>query len=142
MTEKVKPIPRDFIGQLLSKLSTCFLYTTYTRVSFLKGEVAKHLDISENNITLKEKSSVKGDNGEIIYSIYCLKIFDCEFELRFNHKVTEGKEIEVPRVVKNDEKKWWQVNVPDTKVVVEKKKTDPSDYWVLASISEYVSVAA
>lgn len=142
MAEKVRPIPRDFIGQLLNKLSDCFLYTTYTKIPFLKGEIAKHFDINECNITLKEKSSVKGDNDVIVYSIYCLKILDCEFELRFNHKVTEGKEIEVPRVVKNDEKKWWQVNVSDTKVIVEKKKTDPSDYWVLASISEYVSVVA
>lgn len=142
MAEKVKPIPRDFIGQLLSKLNNYFLHTTYTEILFLKGEIATHFDINECNITLKEKSSVKGDNEEIIYSIYCLKIFDCEFELRFNHKVIEGKEIEVPRVVKNNEKKWWQINAPDTKVVVEKKKTDPSDYWVLVSISEYVSVTA
>jgi len=142
MAEKVKPVPNDFIGPLLSKLSDYFLYTTYTNILFLKGEIGKHFDINECNITLKEKSNVKDDNDVIVYSIYCLKIFDYEFELRFNHKVTEGKEIEVPRVVKNDEKKWWQINEPDTKVVVEKKKTDPSDYWVLASISEYASVAA
>lgn len=142
MAEKVKPIPSDFIVSLLSKLSDCFLYTTYTNILFLKSEIANHFDINESNITLKEKSNLKDDNDVIVYSVYCLKIFDCEFELRFNHKVTEGKEIEVPRVVKNDEKKWWQINVPDTKVIVEKKKTDPSDYWVLASISEYASVAA
>ena len=125
---------KDFYEQLKNKLETLFLHTTFTTISFLKGEIAKHLDINESNITLREERSVTDDNGNVVYTLYTLKIFDYEFVLRFNRRVTEGKEIDVPRVVKNPHK-WWQFNEPDTKVVVEKKVTAPSEYWLLATIS-------
>lgn len=123
-------------GHLKSQLSLLFLHTTFSDISFLKGEIAKHLSINESNIFLREERTVVNDIGNVDYKLYTLKIFDNEFVVRFKHRVIEKQEIDVPRIVKNTEKKWWQFVEPDTKVVVEKKITEAKEYWLLSAISE------
>ena len=134
MSEANKNLPKDFVEQLKNKLEAYFLHTTFINVAFLKGEIAKHFNLVENNIMLKEEKNVTDDNGKLSYSLYTLRVFEAEFIVRFNHIVKDSVEIEVPKVVRG-EKKWWQVNEPDAKVIVEKKRTEPKEYWLLASIS-------
>lgn len=126
----------SYKGYLKSQLSLLFLHTTFSDVNFLKGEIAKHLIINESNIFLREERTVVNDIGNVDYKLYTLKIFDNEFVIRFNRRVAERKEIDVPRVVKNTEKKWWQFGESDTKVVVEKKITEAKEYWLFSAISD------
>ena len=134
MSEANKNLPKDFVEQLKNKLAAYFLYTTFTNVNFLKGEIAKHFNLAESNITLNEEKNVTDDNGQLLYSLYTLKVFEAEYIVRFNFMVKASVEVNAPKVVKN-EKKWWQFNEPDTKVVIEKKRKEPEEYWLLASIS-------
>ena len=90
--------------------------------------------IDKKNKSFTYKALYKADNGKLLYSLYTLKVFEAEFVVRFNHVVKDSVEIEVPKVVRN-EKKWWQFNEPDTKVIVEKQRTEPKEYWLLASFS-------
>lgn len=105
MSEANKNLPKDFVEQLKNKLEAYFLHTTFINVAFLKGEIAKHFCLAENNIMLREERNVTDDNGNILYSLYTLKVFEAEFVVRFNHIVKDSVEIEVPKVVRN-EKKW------------------------------------
>jgi len=134
MSEANKNLPKDSVEQLKNNLEAYFLHTTFINVSFLKGEIAKHFGLVENNIMLKEEKNVTDDNGNLLYTLYALRVFGVEFIVRFNHIVKDSVEIEVPKVVRN-EKKWWQFDEPDAKVIVEKQRTEPKEYWLLASFS-------
>ena len=92
------------------------------------------MEISDSEIKLTELEVKKDSEGNVTNAFYNLCIFDTNFTIRFDHRVKEAKVLNVPRVVKND-KKWWQINVPDTKVIVEQKKEEPKEYWVLSSIA-------
>jgi hypothetical protein len=120
--------------QLKGKLSTLFLHTTFNSIGFLKEEVAKHMEISDSEIKLTELEVKKDSEGNVTNAFYNLNLLGTDFTIRFDHKVKEAKVLNVPRVVKND-KKWWQINVPDTKVIVEQKREEPKEYWVLSSIA-------
>lgn len=120
--------------QLKGKLSTLFLHTTFNSIGFLKGEVAKHMEINESEIKLTELEVKKDSDGNVTNVFYNLSLLDTNFTIRFDHKVKEAKALNVPRVVKND-KKWWQINAPDTKVIVEQRQEKPKEYWVLSSIA-------
>ena len=117
------------------KLLTLFLYTSFFDIQFLKGEIAKHFEIPESSISLTHKETVKNGDGNIELILLNLKIYEFDFVVRFLPRVQQPKEIEVPKVVKV-EKKWWQINVPDTKVVIEKQMSSekPTEYWVLTDI--------
>lgn len=117
------------------KLLTLFLYTSFFDIQFLKGEVAKHFEIPESSISLNHKETVKKEDGTIDYVLFILKVYEFDFVVRFHARLQQPKEIEVPKVVKV-EKKWWQINVPDTKVVIEKQMSSekPTEYWVLTDI--------
>lgn len=122
----------SFAESLKKKLCTLFLYTAFTEPKFLAGEIAKHLDVDVSEVSLTKVNDVEEEN----YSLYSLKVFGVEFVIRFNHKVEELKDRQVPKLVKA-EKKWWQMGEPDTKVVIEavKPKQKERDYWVVHSIS-------
>ena len=107
-----------------------FLHTTFTEPKFLVGNIAKQFDIDVSDVSLTQERNVEEGN----YSLYSLKIFDTEFEIRFNYKVEELKNRQIPKLVKT-EKKWWQLGEPDTKVIMETVKTKERSYWVLSSIS-------
>ena len=50
MSEANKNLPKDSVEQLKNKLEAYFLHTTFINVAFLKGEIAKHFNLVENNI--------------------------------------------------------------------------------------------
>ena len=122
----------SFTENLKKKLCTLFLYTTFTEPKFLAGEIAKHLDIDARDVSLTQERNVEDEH----YSLYTLKIFGAEFVIRFNHKIEELKNRQVPKLVKA-EKKWWQIGKPDTKVATEtvEPKQKERNYWVVSSIS-------
>ena len=92
------------------------------------------MEISESEIKLTELEVKKDSEGNVTNVFYNLNLLGTDFTIRFDHRIKEAKVLNVPRVVKND-KKWWQINVPDTKVIVEQKKEEPKEYWVLSSIA-------
>jgi len=120
--------------QLKGKLSTLFLHTTFNSIGCLKEEIAKHMEISESEIKLTELEVKKDKDGNVTNVFFNLNFLDTDFTIRFDHRVKEAKVLNVPRVVKND-KKWWQINTPDTKVIVEQRQEKPKEYWVLSSIA-------
>lgn len=120
----------SFAENLKKKLCTLFLHTTFTEPKFLVGNIAKQFDIDVSDVSLTQERNVEEGN----YSLYSLKIFDTEFVIRFNYKVEELKNRQIPKLVKT-EKKWWQLGEPDTKVIMETVKTKERSYWVLSSIS-------
>lgn len=120
----------SYAENLKKKLCTLFLHTTFTEPKFLVGNIAKQFDIDVSDVSLTQERNVEEGN----YSLYSLKIFDTEFVIRFNYKVEELKNRQIPKLVKT-EKKWWQLGEPDTKVIMETVKTKERSYWVLSSIS-------
>ena len=120
----------SFAENLKKKLCTLFLYTTFTEPKFLVGNIAKQFDIDVSDVSLTQERNVEEGN----YSLYSLKMFDTEFVIRFNYKVEELKDRQIPKLVKT-EKKWWQFGEPDTKVIMETVKAKERRYWVLSSIS-------
>lgn len=120
---------------LKKKLASLFLYTTFIDILFLKKEIAKHFEIPESCLSLNHKETIKKEDGTIDHVIFILKIYDFDFLVRFESRIQQPKEIEVPKVVKV-EKKWWQIGAPDTKVIIEKKISSdkPTEYWLVASI--------
>lgn len=130
---KKKGVSQGFIAQLRDKIKTYFLFTTFVNPKFLKGELSKHLEVAEDTIVLNESDRVLNDQGDVACLIFNLTIFGCNYVLRFNRKITPSREVQVPRIVKN-EHKWYQVDQPDTKLVVETKKTAEMEYWVLSAI--------
>ena len=132
MTKK-KGISPEFIEQVRDRIKTYFLYTTFVNPRFLKGELSKHLEVAEDTITLNETQQVTNDQGDVTCLIFGLTIFGCNYALQFKRRITPSREVQVPRIVKN-EHKWYQVDQPDTKLVVETKKTAEMEYWVLSAI--------
>ena len=130
MQEKA-PSMRDSLHEKLCKL---FLYAFVTQPNLLKGLVAKHIEVPEENVILREEKTVKDDNDNILYMSFTLLIFEYEFVVRFDRRVEAPREIEVPKVV-NKPKKWYQIT-PDTMVVVEKKPSSdkPLIHWLIAAI--------
>ena len=122
---------RDSLHEKLCKL---FLHTFLKQPTILKGLVAKHVEVPEDNVILKEEKRVEDESGNVIHIIYTLFIFDYEFVVHFEQRVEMPKEIEVPKVV-NKPKKWYQI-VPDTMIVVEKKpsREKPLIHWLVAAI--------
>ena len=130
MQEKA-PSMKESLHEKLCKL---FLHTFVTQPNLLKGLVAKHIEVPENNVILREEKTVKDDNDNILYMSFILLIFEYEFVVRFDRRVEAPREIEVPKVV-NKPKKWYQ-RTPDTMVVVEKKPSSdkPLIHWLVAAI--------
>ena len=130
MQEKA-PSMRESLHEKLCKL---FLYSFLTQPNLLKGLVAKHIEVPEENVILREEKTVKDDNDNILYMSFTLLIFEYEFVVRFDRRVEVPREIEVPKVV-NKPKKWYQIT-PDTMVIVEKKPSSdkPLIHWLIAAI--------
>jgi len=130
MQEKA-PSMRESLHEMLRKL---FLYTFVTQPNLLKDLVAKHIEVPEENVILREEKTVKDDNDNILYMSFALLIFEHEFVVRFDRRVEIPKEIEVPKVV-NKPKKWYQ-RTPDKMIVVEKKPSSdkPLIHWLVAAI--------
>lgn len=130
MQEKA-PSMRESLHEKLCKL---FLYTFVTQPNLLKGLVAKHIEVPEENVILREEKTVKDDNDNILYMSFTLLIFEYEFVVRFDRRVEVPREIEVPKVV-NKPKKWYQ-RTPDTMVITEKKPSSdkPLIHWLIAAI--------
>ena len=130
MQEKA-PSMRESLHEKLCKL---FLYSFLTQPNLLKGLVAKHIEVPEENVILREEKTVKDDNDNILYMSFTLLIFEYEFVVRFDRRVEAPREIEVPKVV-NKPKKWYQ-RTPDTMVIVEKKPSSdkPLIHWLIAAI--------
>jgi hypothetical protein len=117
-----------------NKIRNLFLWSAVNKPDYIVGKISEYLEIPIDSIKLREERSVKGDDGEIAYSMYTLLVYDSEFILRFTRKVEEPKEIEVPKVV-NKPKKWYQ-RTPDTMVITEKKPSSdkPLIHWLIAAI--------
>jgi len=130
MQEKA-PSMRESLHEKLCKL---FLHTFVIQPSLLKGLVAKHIEVPEENVILREEKTVNDDNDNILYMSFTLLIFEYEFVVRFDRRVEAPKEIEVPKVV-NKPKKWYQ-RTPDTMVIAEKKPSSdkPLIHWLIAAI--------
>lgn len=124
-----------FEENLKRRLKDCFLWVVLYNVNMLKREISKHFDIPENSVGLTLKESIKNENGEVEFNIYTLSLFDHTFNLRMHRNIEEPKEIEVPKVVKN-EKKWYQFGEPDSKVIIEKKMSSnkPTEKWRITAI--------
>ena len=120
---------------MLSTISTLFLNTIFYDPEFIKGEISKHFGVPVEDVKLTYERNTVDENGEELYKVYTLIIFENEFILRFDKRVEQPKTIKIPKVV-NQPKKWWQ-SEPDKTVVVEEKATSdtPRIYWVLSSIS-------
>lgn len=115
-----------FSSNLRSSLQKCFLHCMFNNPLFLKVEIVKHMEIPSDSVGLTEE---KATDKEAFYS---LQINDNKFRLRFEKRIDEPKEIDVPKVV-YAEKKWYQAK-PNKEVVVEKVQTRPMTYWILTSI--------
>lgn len=114
------------------ELHKMFLHCIFSNPNFLKGEIAKNMEVPIENVTLKHNADVMDDNGEVKHSIYNLSIYDANFVLTFEKKVEKPRVIEVPKVVFAP-KKWYQ-SKPERTVVVEKRETKEITHWVLNSI--------
>lgn len=128
-------IDHTFADNLHTKLSKLFLHTIFVNPNFLKGGISNHLEIPIEDISLVEEKIVEDENKEVVSSIYSLSIFESKFKLRFDKRVEQPKEIEVPKIVKKP-KKWYQIGEPESMVIVEKKPSSkkPLTNWVLNSI--------
>ena len=106
-------------------LQRLFLHCVFSNPIFLKGEIAKNMDLPMEDVELKHE---KTDES---YSIYTLLLCGSAFTLRFDKKIEEPREIDVPKVVYAP-KKWYQSH-PQRTVVVEKRKTSekPITRWIL-----------
>ena len=124
---------KTLVDGVRNKIRNLFLWSAVNKPDYIVGKISEHLEIPIDSIKLREERSVKGDDGEIAYSMYTLLVYDSEFILRFTRKVELPKEIEVPKVV-NKSKKWYQR--PETEVVIEKQpsREKPRMYWVLSSV--------
>ena len=129
--KKVTPSMRESLHEKLCKL---FLHSYVAQPELLKGFIAKHIEVPEDNVILREERSVKDDKDNVLYMLFTLFIFEYEFVVRFEKRVEEPKEIEVPKVV-NKPKKWYQIT-PDTMVITEKKPSSdkPLIHWLMAAI--------
>jgi len=110
-------------------LQRLFLHCVFSNPMFLKGEIAKNMDLPIEDVDLKhEKTEEK-------YSLYTLTLCGSAFSLRFDKKIEEPREIEVPKVVYAP-KKWYQ-SQPRRTVVIEKRKTSekPITRWILNEIN-------
>ena len=125
---------KTLVDGVRNKIRNLFLWSAVNKPDYIVGKISEHLEIPIDSIKLREERSVKGDDGEVAYSIYTLLVYDSEFILRFTRKVEQPKEIEVPKVV-NKPKKWYQ-RTPETEVVIEKQpsREKPRMYWVLSSV--------
>ncbi len=133
--KRTKRIDHTFADNLHSKLSKLFLHTIFVNPSFLRGEISNHLEIPIEDISLGEETIVEDENKEVVSSVFSLAVFDSKFKLRFDKKVEQPKEIEVPKIVKKP-RKWYQIGEPESMVIVEKKLSskNPLTHWVLNSI--------
>lgn len=130
-----KEIKNSFADNLKEKLCKLFLHCMFNSPDFVGREIEKHLEMQTNSVILRYERNRTNENGDEISKYYTLFVYDVEFVLRFDKRLEEPAEINVPKVVKKP-KKWWQIEAKDT-VVIEKKKVSetPTIYWVLNSIS-------
>ena len=128
-------IDHTFADNLHSKLSKLFLHTIFVNPNFLKGGISNHLEIPIEDISLVEETIIEDENKEVVSSVYSLSIFESKFKLRFDKRIEQPKEIEIPKIVKKP-KKWYQIGEPESMVIVEKKLSSkkPLMNWVLNSI--------
>lgn len=122
----------SFHKHLHKRLCMLFLHTVFSTPNFLRGEIVKHLEVPFNCVELGK--AVEKENEISIPLSITFEDNKQEFLLVFVKRIYAAKEIEVPKVVKND-KKWWQFNEPDTKVIVEKKTINKNQiHWLLNAI--------
>ena len=120
---------------LREKLCKLFLHTFISKPQLIRWQILKHLEVPEENVVLREERNVTDDDGNVLYSLFTLLIFEYEYILRFDKRVEQPKDIDVPKVVKTD-KKWWEFRKPNHEVVIEKKPSieRPLTHWLLSSI--------
>jgi hypothetical protein len=112
------------------QLCTLFLNTVFSNPLFIKKEISKHLELSEENVQLGKPE----EKDEIVQVPLSIEFEDVkeEFLLVFKKRVEPSREIEVPKVV-NEKRKWWQ-SEGSSKVIVEKHKTKERPYLLLTEI--------
>ena len=124
----------SFAENLRIKLCKLFLHCVFSNPEFISGEIEKHLEIPEGGVKLRYERNHTDEQGNEVSRYYTLFVYGVELILRYDKRIEEPREIEVPKVV-NKPKKWWQ-REPDTMVVIEKKKSSetPKFHWVLNAI--------
>lgn len=121
---------------MLKKIQELFLYCVFNNPEYLKGEIAKHLEIPEEDIQITKEKERIDENENPIYALYTLVVEGKKYTTRFDKKVRNVEKVKVPKLVKK-EKKWWQSKDDDElEVVVEEKETKEMQYWVLSRIEK------
>ena len=105
---------------LHQKICTLFLNTVFMSPTFIRGELAKHLELPSDCVQLGKPTET--DEAITIPLAITFDENKEEFMLVFSKRVEKPKEIEVPKIVAQ-KRKWWQVGEHDTKVIVEKHET-------------------
>ena len=121
-----------FAESVKGKLSTLFLHCVFTKPEFIKGEISKHLELPHEKVILNHEKTINDKNGEELYNIFKLNVYDIDLALRFDKRIESPKIIKVPKVV-NKPKKWYQ-SEPETMVVIEEKQAKQTYHWTLNSI--------
>jgi len=124
----------SFAKDLQTKVCRLFLHCTFNTPEVIVKEVTKHLEASNDNVSLTFDMSINNDKGEEVSRLYSISIYDIKFGLRFDKKFKEPKEIEVPKVVKKP-KKWWQIKAKEMVITEKQLVEDKTPYWVLNGIS-------
>ena len=121
-------------NDLRIKLRKLFLHCVFITPEQLNAEFIEHLDIPKENFSLYPERSITDDDGSVLSKLYSLRVYNIKFSLKYDARLIEPKEIEVPKIIKKP-RKWWQLT-PKTEVVVEKKKSyfKPTTHWILNAI--------
>lgn len=129
-----KKVTSSIADSFRGNLHRLFLHCVFTNPECISKDIAKHLAIEEENIKLRYERNKVDEEGVEICKYYTLFIIECEYVLRFDRRVDEPKEIEVPKVV-NLPKKWWQ-NEPSKTIIKEKimSSEKPTVRWLLSAI--------
>ena len=132
--QEEKKVDTAFADSIKQKLCMLFLHCVFSKPEFISGEIEKHLEIPEGGVKLRYERNHTDEQGNEVSRYYTLFVYGVELILRYDKRIEEPREIEVPKVV-NKPKKWWQ-REPDTMVVIEKKKSSetPKFHWVLNAI--------
>ena len=122
---------KTYRNHLHKKLCKLFLFTKFIQPNFIRGEIVKHLELSDENV---EVGKVQTEENSLSMPIkVTFEDNKQEFLFTFSKRVEEPKEIDVPKIV-NRERKWYEFGDPKKEVIVEKKMTKQQDYWLLTSI--------
>ena len=125
---------KTFADSLRARLCKLFLHCVFTNPEFIVGSIKKHLEATSDDVALRYERSTTDEQGNELAKYYTIFLYGNEFILRYDKRVEEPKEIDVPKVV-NKPKKWWKREY-ETMAIVERKKSSktPILHWVLNCI--------